>query len=130
VVIVGDVQDKFGVYGITTLAIFIPGLDKKTIVLDTFLMSCRVMGRGVENVFLAAILSELYKQGIRTMKAQFLPTAKNIPAKNFLKQFGCREDKTDVSSSLYVHQLVEKKEDSIFLIKESSPFPTIKFNNL
>ncbi len=83
----GDVVDRYGAYGTTLLALF----DKQSngvAVLRIFLMSCRVMGRGVEAVFLDAIIQILKQDGISEIHAEFIPTAKNEPSRNFLPGLG------------------------------------------
>ena len=82
-----DVSDKFGNYGITVLAIISP-IKKSEAVLDNFLMSCRVMGRGVEQDFFNFLLGELKNRGINKLSASFIPTPKNDPAKDFLPSLG------------------------------------------
>lgn len=84
----GDVHDKFGAYGITIMAIVTKTADATVVELDTYLMSCRVMGRGVEQAFLGHIIADLRNKGVRTISAAFIPTAKNVPAKGFLEQVG------------------------------------------
>jgi FkbH-like protein len=85
------IKDKFGNYGLTAVAVVLPESSKRFF-LDTFLMSCRVLGRGVEFRFLDAIIRELCERyGTRTIGAEFVPTAKNIPASNFFKEFGFKE---------------------------------------
>ena len=54
---VAGVADKFGDYGITGFAIVAPR--EKGWEIDTFLLSCRVLGKKVEEHFLKKILSEL-----------------------------------------------------------------------
>jgi FkbH-like protein len=56
--------------------------------LDTFLMSCRVIGRRAESAFLETIMRLLAAEGIDDVRAEFLPTAKNALAKDFLTQHG------------------------------------------
>lgn len=75
--------DKFGDSGIIGVAI-IRGLNSKSPFLDSFLMSCRVLGRGIEQAFLAAILLNLNKIGVGSLVAEYIPTAKNGMAKDFL----------------------------------------------
>lgn len=81
-----EVADKFGEYGIVIAAII--AQEKKNARLDTFLMSCRVMGRDVEFTFLNHIIRDLQSAGVRTLHASFIPTAKNIPSKDFLADAG------------------------------------------
>ncbi len=79
-----DVKDRFGNYGIVGLL-----MAKKitnTLVVDTFLLSCRVLGRKVEEV----VLSELQKYclgiGIDNISMHFQPTSKNQPFIEFLNR--------------------------------------------
>ena len=51
--------------------------------LDTFLMSCRVIGREAESAFLEAVLGRLAVAGVGLVEGEYLPTAKNVLAKDF-----------------------------------------------
>ena len=85
------VSDKFGDNGITGVYI----IDKKNDdewIIDTFLLSCRVMGRGVEEAILGQIIERAKMNGIKTVKAQYIKTKKNKPAENFLSEFGFVQD--------------------------------------
>ncbi len=74
------VTDKFGDNGLTGVAIIEPKVDCWEI--DTLLLSCRVMGRGVETALLAFIAEKARQSVINTLQGWFLPTAKNEPAKD------------------------------------------------
>ena len=78
-----QVEDKFGDNGIT--GVFI--VKKENEVewkIDTFLMSCRIMGRDIEKCIIAHIINKAQENGIKTVKADFYPTQKNKPIENFL----------------------------------------------
>lgn len=81
----GEVSDRYGAYGLSVMAIVSPK-QSDILDLDTFLMSCRIMGRGVEYKFLDAIIRSIYHKGVRVLSASFFPTAKNIQARNFLSE--------------------------------------------
>tara|TARA_Y100001936_G_scaffold202941_1_gene205749 strand:- start:4414 stop:6135 length:1722 start_codon:yes stop_codon:yes gene_type:complete len=81
-----QVLDKFGDNGIT--GVYIINKEDKVWVIDTFLLSCRIMGRGVENGILSQILIDAKNNGIEEIRANFIPTKKNKPAENFLADFG------------------------------------------
>jgi FkbH-like domain len=81
-----QVLDKFGDNGIT--GVYIVKKNENFWVIDTFLLSCRIMGRGVENAILAEIMKSAKQNGINEIKAKFIPTEKNKPAENFLSEFG------------------------------------------
>ena len=89
--IVGCAQviDKFGDNGIT--GVYIINKQDKLWNIDTFLLSCRIMGRGVENAILSQILLDAQKNGIDEIQAEFIPTQKNQPAENFLSDFGFKK---------------------------------------
>ncbi len=85
-----QVLDKFGDNGIT--GVYIINKQEKVWYIDTFLLSCRVMGRGVENGILSEILIEAKKNNVEEIRANFIPTQKNKPAENFLPDFGFKND--------------------------------------
>ena len=79
-----QIQDKFGDNGIT--GVFI--IEKTTSdewFLDTFLLSCRVLGREVEKAILYYIINEARKNNVKRLKAKFIPTPKNKPIENLLQ---------------------------------------------
>ena len=84
-----QVLDKFGDNGIT--GVYIIKKNDKSWLIDTFLLSCRIMGRGVENAILSQILLDAQKNGIDEIQAEFIPTQKNQPAENFLSDFGFKK---------------------------------------
>lgn len=83
----GDVRDKFGPYGVTILAVLHP-IGQNTVTLGIFLMSCRVMGRGVEKAFFRKMAEELNARGYTDIRAAFIPSDKNAPAADFLPDIG------------------------------------------
>jgi FkbH-like protein len=83
----GEVLDKFGPYGIVTMAM-VSFDQRNAATIDNFLMSCRVMGRGVENAFMNRIVLELAGKGVKKIQASYVSTKKNDPAKDFLPTFG------------------------------------------
>lgn len=86
-----QVEDKFGDNGIT--GVFIVNKDTPTEwSIDTFLLSCRVMGRGVEDAILGHILQEAKKQGVKKVKGTYIPTKKNMPCEHFLSNYGFVKD--------------------------------------
>jgi FkbH-like protein len=86
-VISGTVSDKFGDSGKTLLAI-IGGCRTATPYIDTFLMSCRVIGRGLESAFIETLLVFLKAKGYRQITAKYIMTQKNLQVANFYDQMG------------------------------------------
>jgi len=84
-----QVIDKFGDEGIVGVAIVMK--EPQTWILDSFLMSCRVIGRKVETAFLAKIVEDARKSGISTIVGEYIPTQKNAPVKDFYSNHGFEE---------------------------------------
>jgi FkbH-like protein len=73
-----EVRDRFGDYGIVGLVLFTEERGETEV--DTFLLSCRALGRGVEH----AMLRRLGERA-DTVHVRFAGTARNAPAYRFLK---------------------------------------------
>jgi FkbH-like protein len=82
-----SLEDTFGNSGITGLAL-IRWVSPQEAEVDTFLMSCRVIGRLAEAAFMHCLLRHLFALGVVRVGAHFLPTPKNELAKNFLAEQG------------------------------------------
>ncbi len=79
-------QDRFGDNGVVGLAVVFPGPEQW--VLHMFLMSCRVLGRTVEQTFAGWIAQQARAAGARRLLAEFRPTAKNQPFAGFYQERG------------------------------------------
>lgn len=82
-----EVIDRFGSYGLCGLLIT-HQLEKKTWDIDTFLLSCRVLGMGIEISFIAKVIGDAKKEKIENIIGLFIPTIKNLPARDIYKQLG------------------------------------------
>jgi len=100
-----EIEDKFGENGITN--VFIIKTKPNEWIIDTFLLSCRIMGRGIEEGIIGKILEIAKNKGIEKITATFIPTEKNKPAENFLKNYGFEKE----------------KENWIFLLKNEIKIP-------
>jgi FkbH-like protein len=86
-----QVIDKFGDNGITGTYIVEKKNDDEWMI-DTFLLSCRIMGRGVEEIMMNQIIENARLSGIKRIKGEFIPTSKNKPAENFYKKSGFKKE--------------------------------------
>jgi FkbH-like protein len=80
------VSDRFGSYGLAGAMIFRGGVD--AIAIDTFLLSCRALGRGVEHGMLAALGQIARDRGLATVEARYVRSQRNLPALLFLESAG------------------------------------------
>jgi len=86
-----QIEDKFGDNGIT--AAYIVNKDnEQQWTIDTFLLSCRVIGRGVEDGILSHIIEKARKDGISQVRGEYIKTEKNQPAENLFADFGFKKE--------------------------------------
>ncbi|MCL2698944.1 MAG: hypothetical protein FWE68_01390, partial [Defluviitaleaceae bacterium] len=83
-------RDKFGDNGLT--GVMIVKEDGDTAYIDSFLLSCRVMGRAIEDHVVAAVVKH-YKdcglaRGVTQISAAFIPTGKNKPVERLYDRLG------------------------------------------
>jgi FkbH-like protein len=79
--------DRHGDSGLVCVGI-ITRLDEATWEIDTLLMSCRVMGRQIEDAFLAYLAELARSHGAQRLRGRFIPTPKNEPVLNFYSSRG------------------------------------------
>ena len=85
-----QIEDKFGDNGIT--GVYIINKDnQQQWTIDTFLLSCRVIGRGVENGILSHIIEKARRDGIIQVRGEYIKTEKNQPAENCFADFGFKK---------------------------------------
>lgn len=71
-----NIKDRFGEYGLVGVAI-IKKEDNVTWDIDSFMMSCRVLGRGAETSFLNKIAEAVANKGAKILKGRYIETQKN-----------------------------------------------------
>jgi FkbH-like protein len=81
-------SDRFGDAGIVGAAIL--KYAGEAAVIDTLLLSCRVLGRQVEDALLGECIQRACSKGCRTLKGEYLPTAKNGQVRDFYPARGFR----------------------------------------
>ena len=79
------VSDKFGDYGLVGL--ILAEVKQKQATVRNFLLSCRALGRLIEDDFLKFVINDLDKKGLVFQEIKFKETPKNAPAKMFLDKF-------------------------------------------
>jgi len=85
------VADRFGDHGLVALLLAVPDPDQPARALvDTLLMSCRVIGRTVEHRLWGELLSRAAARGYTAIRAEYLPTAKNAQVAELYDAFGLR----------------------------------------
>jgi FkbH-like protein len=80
------VSDRFGNAGLT--GVVLATWQGETARIDAFLMSCRVIGRGVEFCFWPELIEDARRRGCRFIEAEYRPTAKNAQVADFYDRLG------------------------------------------
>jgi FkbH-like protein len=100
------VRDKFSDNGLVGVAIL--HLRDSTWEIDTFLMSCRVIGRTVETAFLAHLIEEAEAGGGKRIQGWFLPTKKNAPASEFYASHNFQRAEENGEATLWALDLPQE----------------------
>lgn len=81
-----NVRDRFGSYGLTGVILFRRVAD--ALVADTFLLSCRALGRGVEHRMVARLGEIALERRLVRVEIPFVASGRNRPAQLFLESIG------------------------------------------
>jgi FkbH-like protein len=117
-----SVADKFGDSGVTGLGIISSNSETEITEIDTLLMSCRIIGRNIEYVFMDYIIEKIKEKNIKTINAKYIKTSKNQQVEQFYKQCSfslskstdsCRDYSLDINNYLskiinYINVINEK----------------------
>lgn len=103
-------EDKFGDYGIISSVIV--NVEENIPVIELFVMSCRVMGRMIENYIIDYVERDLKNSGYEEVLAKYIKTDKNLPVKELYDRLGykvVKNHKNEVQYSLIL-SLQHKRE--------------------
>jgi FkbH-like protein len=81
-----EFRDRFDYYGL--IACVILERQEDSLFMDTWVMSCRVLKRGIENFIFNSIIEMAKQLGITAITGEWLPTAKNTLVKELLDGYG------------------------------------------
>lgn len=96
------VKDRYGDHGLVGLAMV--NYREGTAEIDTFLLSCRVISRGVESALLAWLAAEAARRQCTSISGWFLPTRKNAPCREFYAQHGFQAAREEESGAVLWEQ--------------------------
>ena len=85
-----SLEDKFGHNGLISTVI-LQKENEESLFIDTWLMSCRVLKRGMENFVLNTIVDFAKENRFSLIRGEYLPTAKNGIVKDHYKNLGFLE---------------------------------------
>lgn len=96
----GRLRDKFGDNGL--ISIIVGSVQEKELHLDLWLMSCRVLKRGMEFAMLDSLVEACRKRGVKTIYGYYYKSAKNQMVSEFYKGMG------------FIHLSLNENGDSIW----------------
>ena len=80
-------EDRLGDNGLIAVVIM-KKIDEKTLFIDSWIMSCRVLKRGMEHFILNTIAQKANEKGYKTIIGEYIPTAKNQMVEKLYQQLG------------------------------------------
>lgn len=107
-------RDKFGDHGLVSVVI----LEKKSntdLFVDTWLMSCRVLKRGMEEFVINHMLRIAKENGYTRILSEYIPTAKNKMVQDIYKTMGFIE----ISQHQYEINVADYKEKKVYIAEEN-----------
>ena len=119
---IAKARDRFGDLG--TIAVILLEKQEEILAIDSFLMSCRAMGRGLETALMNHVKQRLLAQGAGELRATYVPTPKNKPVETFFDDQGFRLlEAGDEGEKRYAlrREEVEMRECGWIQVAESSP---------
>ena len=114
-------SDRFGDSGVTGLSIVTRNGNTETAVIDTLLMSCRVIGRNIEYAFMNYVIGKVKEKKINVIKAKYIKTQKNEQVKELYDKcsFSLVESTDSVRNyTLDINKYVPKELNYIEVINE------------
>lgn len=112
------VKDKFGDNGLTGVCIAKQDeKDPKNVILDLLLMSCRIIGRNIEFVYVSHIIKDLAYKGYQTLTADYIPSKKNAQVEDFYDKVGLNLIKNVDGTKNYSLNIANFKPKKVDYIK-------------
>ena len=105
-------EDKFGDNGLIC-AIILEKKANKTLFIDTWFMSCRVLKRGMESYTLNSIVEIAKENGYDQIIGEYIPTPKNELVRDHYKNLGFQQD-----NDLWILNVKSYKQKEAFITKK------------
>lgn len=99
-------KDKFGDQGIVAVLVAVPSGDTGKLVVDSFLVSCRALGRGLEHALWASMIDRARQQNVHVVEAEYIQTDRNGIVADLYERLGLRCTHQDTTSRRYVLEQV------------------------
>ena len=135
-----SVSDRFGDYGL--VGVMLARLASEAVDIDSFLLSCRVLGKGVEHRMLAHLGELARTNDLARVDLHFRPSAKNRPALDFIEHVAAPFRRQNGDGSIFSlptrlaasiryepEEAVPSAPPSSNGERKAAPAPTLQFKN-
>ncbi len=107
-------RDKYGDYGIIA-AVIVSSLSSIPCI-ENFAMSCRIMGKRVENYILDYIEEQMNNMGMKSIQARYCESAKNAPVKALYDTLGYERIEVENKAVLYELSIKDKQPRKYYIL--------------
>lgn len=118
-----EANDRFGSYGLVGVALFSYG--RESVILDSFLMSCRALGRGIEHQLLRRVAEYAAARRLARVEVVFRIAERNRPALDFLNSIPGWRDQTVYRFDTAALLSLEYRPESITLPGDENEPPPV-----
>lgn len=106
-------KDKFGDHGLVAVVIM-KKQSEEALFIDTWLMSCRVLKRGMEEYIVNCLIKTAKEKGFMKVYSEYIPTAKNNMVENIYQNMGFKE----TEKNKYYINVYDYKEKITYITEE------------
>jgi len=118
-------EDKFGGHGLISVLLAVPVAEQpeKTLRIDTWLMSCRVIGRTAEHFLLNELVERARMRNYQALQGEFIPTRKNAMVSDLYEGLGFERVAATEGSVIYRYGLSNARPLKTFVQDRVTPSP-------
>jgi len=103
-----QLADRFGDHGL--ISVIILKFSPDVVSIDTWVMSCRVFSRSMEEFIFLRVLELAMNRGCKVLKGEYHPTKKNVVVADLYKRLGGRLDKDSASKQSWFFDLSQETQ--------------------
>ena len=115
-------QDRFADHGL--ISVLFGRVQDETLTITAWLMSCRVLGRGVERFLFNDVLRAAGERGLTEIAGEYRPTDRNMLVKDHYSQLGFTRDGGDACSERWRLRVADALPFETFITAETPAEPT------
>ncbi|MFB9329945.1 amino acid adenylation domain-containing protein [Paenibacillus aurantiacus] len=119
-----EARDRFGDYGL--VGAVIAESRGETLRIHAFMLSCRVLGRHVEDAAVAYLARHAERQGLQRIEAPFVRSAKNQPMLAYLERGGWTRGSEEEGITVFGCDVSEAPASPAFIALSEAPLPALE----